>query len=355
MNTTVTFETCHREYLNRAGIKSAHTLAAYSRSIDLFFIFLADHNQPSLLPIHHFPVVPQQRSPINFTAEDTPIFLRFAEWLMLPSSGGGDKRPYAIATVELRVAGIQHWFQFLETQQWLPADFSLVEANRLVRNHLKPRHEAIKKAVSPIANLEPVIYYYDTQQPPKALLKSDTAPDRLERWELIRLRNCALLHCLAESGGRISELLGLGLNALAGIQARGADGLNVAIMGKGGHVYQVKFKTSLAALRGYLTKRNLDLNGLNDLQDALFVSHDPRYEGSRMSRIVAWRVVRRAARAFGLSDVSPQDFRHWRAMQLIQGGRPLREVQDLLGHRSIESIRALYAQVEPQSDVKSNE
>ena len=75
----------------------------------------------------------------------------------------------------------------------------------------------------------------------------------------------------------------------------------------------------------------------------VFISHDPRYEGARMSRVVAWRVVRRAAKANGMADVSPHDFRHWRAMQLIQQGESLQVVQNILGHRSIETVRALYA------------
>jgi site-specific recombinase XerD len=88
-------------------------------------------------------------------------------------------------------------------------------------------------------------------------------------------------------------------------------------------------------------------DSLPDRQRPLFVSHDPRYEGSRMSRIVAWRVVHRAAQALGLAHISPQDFRHWRALQLINVGYPLEKIQELLGHRSIDTIRAFYGSLEP--------
>ena len=79
----------------------------------------------------------------------------------------------------------------------------------------------------------------------------------------------------------------------------------------------------------------------------LFVSHDVRFDGSRMSRIVAWRVVQRAARTLGLGSITPHDFRHWRATQLLNAGYALDVVQDYLGHRSVETTRAYYAHTDP--------
>lgn len=62
-----------------------------------------------------------------------------------------------------------------------------------------------------------------------------------------------------------------------------------------------------------------------------------------MSRIVGWRIVKRASKAMGLQQsVSPQDFRHWRALKLLEGGHTPEEVRDMLGHRSVETIRNFY-------------
>jgi len=58
-------------------------------------------------------------------------------------------------------------------------------------------------------------------------------------------------------------------------------------------------------------------------------------------------VVQRAARALGLRSITPHDFRHWRATQLINAGTPLDVVQDYLGHRSVETTRAYYAHTDP--------
>jgi len=70
-------------------------------------------------------------TPLNaLSAEDAPIFLHFAEWMLSESSGAPrDKRPYQVATVELRLAGIQNWFQFMDDHGWLPPEFPLAKAN----------------------------------------------------------------------------------------------------------------------------------------------------------------------------------------------------------------------------------
>ncbi len=344
MSQPATLDECFRQYINRADLKSSHTLSAYMRSIELFFTFLADRSQELAVHRHTF-ATPQELSPTVFSESDTPLLLQFAEWLMSPGSGN-DRRPYALATVELRVAGVQHWLQFMEQHEWLSPEFPVAKVSGLVRDRLKTQHRDDEKAVSPIEDLAAVVGYYDTQKPPKSMLKPG-ASHRLERWELTRLRNRALLHCLAETGGRISELLSLDVGAFSRHNMSARSVINVDVIGKSGHRYQLNLKSALPAIRDYVQRRDITPT---DVEYPLFISHDPRYDGSRMSRIVAWRVVRRAARAVGLPDVSPQDFRHWRALQLIQSGHSLEDIQALLGHRSIETVRALYAHLVQEDD-----
>ncbi len=334
MSQPESLETCYQQYLNRAHITSQHTLAAYARSIELFFDFLITQRHLSATQV----------SPQVFTKNDHPILVEFAEWLAMPGDHH-DKRPYAPATIELRVAGVQHWFQYMESQHQFVEEFSVEEASHQVHQKLKIQRGDIEKAANPVEDLTPVVYYYDTQQPPKSLRSSKTNPDRRSRWELTRLRNRALLHCLAESGGRVSELLSLNAGAFADQRSP----LQVEVTGKGGHIYHLTIHKALPPVRDYLNQRELDLDS-QDHNQPLFISHDPRYDGSRMSRVVAWRVVHRAARALGMKDVSPHDFRHWRALQLIQEGQPLEVVQDMLGHRSIETVRALYAHLKSSKE-----
>ncbi|MBI5957316.1 MAG: tyrosine-type recombinase/integrase, partial [Chloroflexi bacterium] len=320
----------------------------YARAISLFFDFLADRAAVRVLPIQKAGYTLPQEIPLaQLTEEDSPVFLQFAQWLLAPTSGkSGDKRPYKAATVELRLAGVQNWFQFLDDYGWLPGEFKLAKARRIVQDELRGRPQR-SGPPQPPEHIEEVIYYYDAQELPKYLRKPEIDPDRVKRWELTRLRNRALLHALAETGGRISEILSLNLAQFPARYLNRDEVLRIEVTGKGGHTYYLRFFDSLPAIRAYLEARGASLRASTKGDIPLFASHDPHYDGSRMSRIVAWRIVQRAARALGLRDITPHDFRHWRATQLINAGHSLDVVQEYLGHRSVETTRAYYAHTDP--------
>lgn len=335
-------------YLQRATLKSAHTISAYHRAIELFFAFLAQSPRGPGLPIQHYRAVVPDEIPLHVLVEDdAPIFLHFAQWLLSPSSGKtGDKRPYKPSTVELRLAGVMNWFQFLDDHGWLPPQFKLAKAQRIVRDELRGRPQNTG-APQPPQDMEEVIYYYDTLTRPDHLNKPDTDPDRILRWELTRLRNRALLHCLAETGGRISEILSLNLGDFPVRALHKQDVLRVEVTGKGGHTYYLRFFDSIPVIRQYIEARSTNLKSSAQGKVPLFVSHDKNYDGNRMSRVIAWRVVQRASRALGLQRITPHDFRHWRATQLINAGHSLDVVQEYLGHRSVETTRMYYAHTDP--------
>lgn len=350
-NTTIsierTFGAGRDAYLQRATLKSANTIAAYARTIELFLDFLGDRAQRGRLPIHGRVSVAPDDTPLSaLIAEDAPIFLHFAEWMLSESSGAPrDKRPYQVATVELRLAGIQNWFQFMDDHGWLPAQFPLAKAKRIVRDELRGRPRR-SGPPQPPDHIEELITYFDRQPRPPRLQKPDADPESVHRWELTRLRNRALLHALAESGGRISEVLSLDVDDFPARYLDRGEVLRVEVSAKGGHTYQLRFLHALPAIRQYLEARGASLRATKG-RAALFVSHDRRYDGARMGRTVAWRVVQQAARALGLKSITPHDFRHWRATQLINAGTPLDVVQDYLGHRSVETTRAYYAHTDP--------
>ncbi len=345
----ITFGQARDAYLQRATLKSRHTLEAYRRAIDLFLEFMDDDSTSwRILPILHYQAVTPADIPLSALSEgDAPILLYFAQWMLSPSSGRqGDQRPYKPSTVELRLAGVLNWFQFMDDHGWLPPGFRLPNARRIVRDELRG-HSRRFGPPQPPAHIEEVIYYYDHLQRPRALDRPDADPERVERWELTRLRNCALVRALAESGGRISEILSLNLDDFPARALQQDQVLRIEVRGKGGHVYSLRFYDSLPAIRAYIERRGAFLRAARGGKVPLFVSHDRRYDGTRMSRIVAWRVVQRAARALGLGNITPHDFRHWRATQLLNAGYPLDVVQDYLGHRSVETTRAYYAHTDP--------
>src|SRR5690606_22321154 len=136
--------------------------------------------------------------------QDEPILRCFAEWLQTPGDGS-DKRPYASSTVELRLAGVQRWFEFMEAQGWLPAGFSLRNAISLSKDrNVVKKTAAETKAVEAKPNLYHLVAYYDCQQPRKQFKPESEC---YRRWVLTRIRYAAVLRSSAETGGQISAIL----------------------------------------------------------------------------------------------------------------------------------------------------
>ena len=337
----ITFAQAADRYLNRATLKSAHTMDAYARAIDLFLEFLSERPRRGALPIQRHPAPDGGEIPLAaLTADDAPLFLHFAQWLLA--------RDYETSTVRLRLAGVQRWFQYMDDYGWLPPAFPLAKARRILRDELRARTPDRDGPKKPPDHIEEIIYYYDNLPLPNLLQHEGADPARARRWELARLRNSALVRALAESGGRVSEVLSLNIDDFPArnLSPGRQQVVRLPVSGKGGHGYELRLLDALPAIRDYIAARGAELKTDAKGKVPLFVSHDPRHAGRRMSRVVAWRVVQRAARALGLASISPHDFRHWRATQLINAGVPLDVVQDYLGHRSVETTRAFYARTD---------
>jgi integrase/recombinase XerD len=68
--------------------------------------------------------------------------------------------------------------------------------------------------------------------------------------------------------------------------------------------------------------------------------------GAPLSRVGAWGVIRKLARAAGVSKrVTPHTFRHTFATHLLEGGADLRAVQEMLGHADLTTTQ-LYTRVD---------
>ncbi len=144
------------------------------------------------------------------------------------------------------------------------------------------------------------------------------------------LRDKAILETLFSTGLRISELCSL--NRYIDIN-RG----EITVRGKGGKL-RVVFLSDRAkkALKNYLDKRE-------DAEETLFVSLTKSKKPKVIGRILprtAQRLVDFYSRKAGIFEkISPHQFRHQFATDLLIGGADLRSVQELLGHSNISTTQ----------------
>jgi integrase/recombinase XerD len=169
----------------------------------------------------------------------------------------------------------------------------------------------------------------------------------------VGLRDRALLELLYAAGLRISEALRLDMDdiSLAAAQVR--------VIGKGDRERSLPLgEPAVEWLARYVDEvRPAWLRVPQSRGGPLFLS--PR--GARLSRMSAWRVIRRAAVLGGVKgQVTPHTLRHSFATHLLEGGADLRVVQELLGHASItttqlythltgERIKQVYARAHPRA------
>lgn len=152
----------------------------------------------------------------------------------------------------------------------------------------------------------------------------------------ISLRDYLLLELLYSTGARVSEVVGINLNDISENRIGNEDISVLKLRGKGGKERIVPLGSfAKAAIDDYLVRcRPSLLKKLNE--NALFLNA----RGTRLSRVSAWEVVKRAADKSGLTArVTPHVFRHSYATHLLDGGADIRVVQELLGHASVTTTQ----------------
>ena len=144
------------------------------------------------------------------------------------------------------------------------------------------------------------------------------------------VRNRALLELAYATGLRVTELVRLTLEEVDLTEDL------VRCMGKRSRERIVPFgaKAKQALVR-YLEAARAHF--LRDRSErAIFLTR----LGRRFSRMGYWKLLDRYRRAAGIDQpVSPHTLRHSCATHLLEGGCDLRVVQEVLGHRSIETTR----------------
>lgn len=149
-------------------------------------------------------------------------------------------------------------------------------------------------------------------------------------------RDRAILEVFYATGIRLGEIQSLRLSDLD------LDRRKILVTGRGGDERQVLFGPPAAdALRLYLDHGRPALAarsrpGQQPVPEALFLN---RY-GQTLSRRSYHNIIQRWAKSAGLrDDLHPHTLRHTFATHLLEGNCALRVIQELLGHRSVETTQ----------------
>ncbi|MCH8025512.1 MAG: tyrosine recombinase [Chloroflexi bacterium] len=252
---------------------SGYTLRNYSTDLRHFFDFLGDRSLPSV---------------------DKLVIRAYASGLV--ESG------LAPASIARRVSALRTFFRYLRSEDVLDSDPMLG-----VRG---PRRERRLPNFLTQEQIDTLIASADAETPQG-------------------LRNRAILELLYASGLRVSEVVGVDVDALD------LDDRTVRVLGKGDKERLVVIgRPAVRAIQRYLDDARPRLT--RRPETALFLNRD----GGRLSQRAVQLIVRKCALAAGIErSVHPHLLRHTFATHLLEGGAELRVVQTLLGHADVNTTQ----------------
>lgn len=153
----------------------------------------------------------------------------------------------------------------------------------------------------------------------------------IDRLEPAGIRDYAIIEMLYGCGLRVSELINLRLDSIL------EEGNMLRVLGKGnkqrfvpiGECAKEALKTYIENVRSGLIREG------KKAKNVIFLSLG---QGAPLTRQAVWQMVKRNASKAGLTNkVTTHTLRHSFATHLLEGGAGLRDVQELLGHSSIET------------------
>lgn len=158
--------------------------------------------------------------------------------------------------------------------------------------------------------------------------------------DAVSLRDAALLELLYATGARVSEAVGLAVDDIDLDRELPV----VRLFGKGRKERLVPLgHYAREAVGAYLVRARPALAARGRGTPVLFLNS----RGRPLSRQSAWEAIQRAAAAAHLeARVSPHTLRHSFATHLLEGGASIRDVQELLGHASVQTTQ-IYTRVTP--------
>ncbi len=193
----------------------------------------------------------------------------------------------------------------------------------------------VKKRILPANPAEPI----DQIKCQKKIKKPLSAQEvELLRSSCTSERDLAIVECLYSTAVRASELLQLNRTDISFYKD------DITVLGKGN-----KERVTYLNARAHIHLQNY-LSSRTDDNPALFVSSKAPY--NRLTRRGLEDIINRISQCANVDKVHPHRFRRTSATDLLNAGMPIEQVQQLLGHKSIETTR-IYCTVN-QEAVKHN-
>ena len=139
-------------------------------------------------------------------------------------------------------------------------------------------------------------------------------------------RDLALMELMYSSGARIGEIVALNREDINFV------GMDIVLYGQKGKKERYVYLTESSC---YHLKRYLDSR--TDSNPALFVTDKAPY--SRLKKSGVQAMLRKMGRSLGIEKVHPHRFRRTLATDALERGVPIEQVQEILGHVSIDTTR----------------
>jgi len=154
--------------------------------------------------------------------------------------------------------------------------------------------------------------------------------EKSETEDFISVRDGLIVMMFYTCGLRLSELVGIDVEDFS------ADYASLRVRGKGD-------KERMVPVLEFVREKIIRYRGIVEAEKicksdekALFLSQ----KGDRISRMTVYRVVKRELDAGGVQGkCSPHVLRHTFATHLMDGGADMREIQELLGHASLQATQ----------------
>lgn len=252
-----------------------------------------------------------------------------------------ESRKVAKSSLARKIVAVRGFFTYLYTHKLIPSN----PARHLGTPKLPKTLPAVltqKQAVRLMGQAEEVYERDRDGQADRAetgKAKAELSKAEAEKKTLLDMRDDAIMEVLYATGIRVAELVSLDVNDID-FTTR-----TVKVTGKGNKQRVVPFgKPAAEALDRWIRQGR---DGLLDQaapsaaqgsaadRSAVFLGS----RGKRINQRQVREVVHRLAREAGVPDISPHALRHSAATHLLDGGADLREVQEMLGHSSLQTTQ----------------